>query len=189
MQKHVVDIDEIGRALDEFSTPGCSPLSAQRLAVDMGRALGQAIRHHGIEPDYLCPVLRAGLPLAVGLSNHYPQAQVAPIHASRLGVSNAIAIERVAPIRSGSTLLLVDTIAATGSTLVALGRMLKAEWEHLRLLVAIGYASPEALQRLADSGHFEAAWLGRVADGVDAQGYLFPATHGDAGDKMFAGMF
>lgn len=189
MHTHLVDIPEITTALEEFSAPDCNPLSAQRLIADMGAGLGARIRSHAASFDYLCPILRAGLPLAVGISRHFPDVEVAPIHAKRLTSTQTIAVERIASIRNDSSLLLVDTILATGGTLTTLGRLLKEEWEGLRLLAAVGYASPEALQKLESSGLFDTIWVGRVADGVDAQGYLFPATHGDAGDKMFAGMF
>ena len=189
MQTHLVDVPEIAKALEEFSAPDCNPLNAQRLIADMGASLGQRLRSESVQFDYLCPILRAGLPLAVGLSRHFPYVEVAPIHARREFNTQTIAVERIAAIRDGSTLLLVDTIAATGGTLVTLGRLLKQEWEGLRLLVAVGYASPTALERLESSDVFDSTWVGRIADGVDAQGYLFPATHGDAGDKMFRGMF
>ncbi|GAB3380956.1 uracil phosphoribosyltransferase [Lysobacter fragariae] len=189
MHIHLVDIPEIATTLEEFSSPDCNQLNAQRLIADMGSTLGQRIRSQSVAFDYLCPILRAGLPLAVGISRHFPEVAVAPIHAKRLTNAQTIAVERIAAIRDDSTLLLVDTIAATGGTLATLGRLLKEEWEGLRLLAAVGYASPEALGRLEGSGVFDTIWVGRVADGVDAQGYLFPATNGDAGDKMFRGMF
>lgn len=189
MQTHLVDVPEIATALAAFSAPDCNQLSAQRLIADMGATLGERIRRQAVGFDFLCPVLRAGLPLAVGISRHFPDAEVAPIHARRLASTQTIAVERMAAIRNGATLLLADTIAATGGTLATLGRLLREEWEGVRLLAAVGYASPEALARLEGTGVFDSIWVGHVADGVDAQGYLFPATNGDAGDKMFRDMF
>ena len=44
MQTHLVDVPEIAKALEEFSTPDCNPLNAQRLIADMGASLGQRLR-------------------------------------------------------------------------------------------------------------------------------------------------
>lgn len=174
--------------IDEFSAPDCNPLVAQYVIGELGRTLGERIRDTGADVDVVCPILRAGLPFAVGLGTRFPRARVAPIHARRHIGTGTVAVERVADVHDGDALLLVDTIAATGRTLVTLGRLLSSEWSGLTLQVAIGYASPEALEVVSRSGFYERVWVARIAGGVDAAGYLFPATNGDAGDKMFGGM-
>lgn len=189
MHTHVVGTPELVMALEKFSAPECGQLSAQHLVADIGSILGKRIKSQSTRLDYLCPILRAGLPLAVGISRHFPEVKVAFIHAKRLANTKMIAVERIASIRNNSALLLVDTIAATGSTLATLGRLLKEEWKALQLFAAVGYASHEALEKLRKSRAFASTWVGCLANGVDAKGYLFPSTNGDAGDKMFRGIF
>ena len=189
MAKHISNEHRIAMLLEEFSAPECNTLDAQRLVSDIGGILGEQIARAEDRIDALCPILRAGLPLAVGISRHLSGLDVAPIHAKRLSGRERVAIEQVGKIRSNSTLLLTDTVAATGKTLTTVAALLHSEWQDLRLLVAVAYASPEAISAVEACDLISGLWIGQVAQGVDSNGYLFPATNGDAGDKMYLEMF
>jgi len=188
-QTHICREPGFAGLLDQFSAADCNALDAQRLVVDMGDLLGEWIARSGERVDALCPILRAGLPLAVGISRHLSGLDVSPIHAKRLPGRDRVAIERIGKIRSGSTLLLTETIAATGKTLTTVADLVHSEWRDVRLLVAVAYASPKAIAAVEECGLVAGMWIGQVAHGVDEHGYLFPATNGDAGDKLYMDMF
>jgi uracil phosphoribosyltransferase len=189
IRQRTQEIPGIAALLTEFSAPNCNPLDAQRLAADMGERAGEHLVRNGVGIDTLCPILRAGLPFAVGISRHYPGAHVAAIHARRLGGRDRVAIERMGPLRDGATILLIDTIGATGSTLVAVSGAIREDYPRMRILAISAYASPTAVERVLACGTVDDYIVGRLADGVDADGYLYPPTHGDAGDKLYADMF
>lgn len=189
LHQRAEEIPGIAALLSEFSAPDCNPLDAQRLAIDMGERAGAHLLRNGIVVDALCPILRAGLPFAVGISRYYPGAHVAAIHARRLRGRDRVAIERMGPLRDGTTVLLIDTIGATGSTLVAVSGAIREDYQRMRILAISAYASPMAVERVLACGTVDDYIVGRLADGVDTDGYLYPPTHGDAGDKLYADMF
>lgn len=186
---HICKERAFASLLEQFSAADCNTLDAQRLVVDMGELLGEGIARSGERIDALCPILRAGLPLAVGISRHLSGLDVTPIHAKRLPGRERVAIERIGSIRDESTLLLTETIAATGKTLTTVAELVHSEWRNVRLLVAVAYASPKAIAAVEMCGLVDRMWIGQVAQGVDENGYLFPATNGDAGDKLYMDMF
>ena len=94
----------------------------------------------------------------------------------------------------GRDVLLMDTIIATGATVLKLLDEMKATIEasvgssmecSRCVTVLTCYANPRALNAIMGHPLVKGIAVGAVADGVDNKGFLFPSTEGDIGDKLF----
>jgi 4a-hydroxytetrahydrobiopterin dehydratase len=95
------------------------------------------------------------------------------------------------PASDDGKIVILDTIIATGDTVVKLCEEL---WEMSgglprSVVVLCVYAAPEALERVARCPVVEYVVVGRRAERCDERGYLVPYTNGDIGDKIFGGVW
>jgi len=142
----------------------------------------------------LCSVLRAGLPLHQGVLNYFDQIENAFISAYRHHTSEEdfeIKVEYLAsPSLEGKTLILVDPMLATGSSLVAVQKALNklGEVKQIHLLSVI--AAQEGIDFVSSdfvSSHFPEnshLWVATVDPDLNSKGYIIPGL-GDAGDLAF----
>ena len=137
----------------------------------------------------LCSVLRAGLPLHQGVLNYFDQIENAFISAYRQHTTDEdfeIKVEYLAsPSLDGKTLILVDPMLATGSSLVAVQKALN-KMGHIKQIHLISViAAQEGIDFV--SSHFPEnshLWVATVDPDLNSKGYIIPGL-GDAGDLAF----
>ncbi len=135
-------------------------------------------------------ILRAGLPLHQGILNYFDDAQNAFVTAYRKyhkGEEFHIKIEYCStPDLTGKTLILADTMLATGASLEVAFKRLCEEGEpyhtHLVCPIASAYAV-EYLQKhiLKDN---VTLWVAAIDEELTSHSYIVPGL-GDAGDLAF----
>ena len=135
-------------------------------------------------------ILRAGLPLHNGLLNYFDKAQNAFVAAYRkYGKDNKFTIQieyASTPSAEGKTLILADTMLATGSSLVLAYNKLceTGEPSHTHLVCPIaseyspGYLSKHLPHKKVT------LWVAAVDEELTNKSYIVPGI-GDAGDLAF----
>lgn len=138
----------------------------------------------------LATILRAGLPLHQGLLNYFDDAQNAFVAAYRKydkGDDFHINIEYVtAPELEGKTLILADTMLATGASLeIAYNRLCEdGEPAHTHLVCPIASAyAMEYLQKHLPADKVT-LWVAAIDEELTSHSYIVPGI-GDAGDLAY----
>jgi len=142
------------------------------------------------EQPVLATVLRAGLPLHRGLLNYFDRADNAFISAYRKHEGDAdsfeVEIEYLAsPSLEGRTVVLCDTMLATGSSMVLAYQALMQRGQPRQVHVVSVIASTAGVEFVQQ--HLPAnttLWLGAVDHEMTARAYIVPGL-GDAGDLAF----
>lgn len=159
--------------------------------VDVETPLGTARCHDISERIVLATILRAGLPFHHGFLNYFDHAENAFVSAYRRyrekGDSFDILVEYLAsPSIEGKTLILVDPMLATGSSMELAYKAMLRKGTPARIHVASVIASRKSVDYI--SQHFPAdrttVWLGAIDDEVNAHSYIVPGL-GDAGDLAY----
>lgn len=138
----------------------------------------------------ICSILRAGLPLHVGVMNYFDAAESGFVSAYRKHKSNStdfdIEVEYVAcPDLRSKTLVLVDPMLATGSSLVAtleaLTQFGQPKEIHVISVIASKAGVAYVKQYLPSNAHL---WVADIDNILDDKGYIIPGL-GDAGDLAY----
>lgn len=153
-------------------------------------ALGVANTKQLSEQPVIATILRAGLPLHLGILNYFDQAQNAFISAYRKHHKNNtfdIAVEYVAsPDLTDKILILCDPMLASGSSMILTYKELlkKGTPKHTHIVCTI--ASSEGLNYLKANmpSNNYTVWCAAVDEELTAQSYIVPGL-GDAGDLAF----
>lgn len=143
-----------------------------------------------IEQPVVAAVLRAGLPLHQGVINYFDKADNAFISAYRMHHSDNEFEVRVeyssCPDLNNRTLILCDTMLATGSSLLLSYQTFLEDYgspQHTHLVTAI--ASAEGIEMLNQNIKTPTTlWVGAIDEELTAQAYIVPGL-GDAGDLAF----
>jgi uracil phosphoribosyltransferase len=138
----------------------------------------------------IATILRAGLPLHTGLLNYFDKAQNAFIAAYRkYGKDNKFTIQveyASTPTIDGKTLIIADTMLATGSSLVLAYQKLCESGEPAHTHIVCPIASEQSLGYL--SKHLPhkkvTLWIAAVDQELTNKSYIVPGL-GDAGDLAF----
>ena len=139
----------------------------------------------------LATILRAGIPFHQGFLNYFDRASCSFISAYRRYSKDGTFNVRVEYISSGDitdkTLLLVDPMLATGTSLVlAYNALLEKKGFPAHVHIAAGVASEEGLEYVKK--HLPAAnttiWCGAVDQELTVHSYIVPGL-GDAGDLAY----
>lgn len=137
----------------------------------------------------LCSILRAGLPLHIGILNYFDKIENAFISAYRHHTSPEdfdIKVEYLAsPSLDNKILVLADPMLATGSSLCAVYDIMKTLGSIKEIHVMAVIASAQGIDLVAD--HFPEnthLWVATVDQELDDRGYIVPGL-GDAGDLAF----
>ena len=135
-------------------------------------------------------ILRAGLPLHQGILNYFDDAQNAFVAAYRKydkGEGFHINIEYAStPDLTGKTLILADTLLATGASLEIAYKKLceQGEPKHTHIVCPISSAyAVEYLQKNLD-GRKATLWVAAIDEELTSKSYIVPGL-GDAGDLAF----
>ena len=135
-------------------------------------------------------ILRAGLPLHQGVLNIFDSAQNAFIAAYRkYGKDNKFKIQMeyaTMPSIEGKTVVLVDPMLATGSSIILAYNKICTNGEPLHSHIVAAIASRESLSLLSKNlPHSKVTlWVGAVDEERTDKSYIVPGL-GDAGDLAF----
>jgi uracil phosphoribosyltransferase len=141
------------------------------------------------EDIVICSVLRAGLPLHIGVLNYFDKAENAFISAYRHHLNSTdfeIIVEYVAsPCLDNKTLLLVDPMLATGQSLALTFEALKSHGnpKQVHLLSVIGAEDGVNYikNKFPENTHL---WIAAIDKTLNDKNYIVPGL-GDAGDLAY----
>ncbi len=152
--------------------------------------LGRCVCREPSDTVVVATILRAGLPFHHGFLNCFDRAENAFVSAYRRyrekGDTFDVLVEYLAsPRLDGKTLLLVDPMLATGSSMELAYRALLTKGTPAKIHVASVIASRQSVEYIRD--HFPEGttlWCGDIDDEVNSHSYIVPGL-GDAGDLAF----
>ncbi|MFA5297245.1 MAG: uracil phosphoribosyltransferase [Lutibacter sp.] len=137
----------------------------------------------------LCSILRAGLPLHLGLLNYFDEAENGFISAYRKHINETefeIVVEYFAsPNLDGKILILADPMLATGRSIASVFEGLKKHGTPKEIHLACVIGATEGIEYVKK--HFPATttlWIATVDEHLNDKGYIVPGL-GDAGDLSF----
>ena len=143
------------------------------------------------EQIVIATILRAGLPFHHGFLNFFDRAENAFVSAYRRykekGDSFDVLVEYLAsPSIEGKTLILVDPMLATGSSMELGYRALLTKGTPAKIHVASVIASRQSVEYV--KAHFPeertTLWIGAIDPEINAHSYIVPGL-GDAGDLAY----
>lgn len=152
--------------------------------------LGIATINQPSDELVICSILRAGIPLHMGLLNYFDQAQNSFISAYRHHPNQdekfEIKVEYLAsPSIDGKILVLADPMLATGQSFVNVYKAIKKVGTPKEIHIVSVIAAQEGIDYLASE--FPAntrMWVGTIDQKLDKYDYIVPGL-GDAGDLCF----
>jgi len=152
--------------------------------------LGVAETKQLAEQPVIGTILRAGLPLHLGILNYFDKAQNAFISAYRRHHKNntfEIILEYVAcPDLTDKVVILCDPMLATGSSMVLTYKALLAKGipKHTHIVTAVAsQVGIDYLKANMPSPNYT-LWCGAIDEELTAHSYIVPGL-GDAGDLAF----
>ena len=159
--------------------------------VDVTTPLGTAKCQQAVDRIVLATIMRAGIPFHHGFLNYFDRAENAFVSAYRRykekGDSFDVLVEYLAsPSIEGKTLILVDPMLATGSSMELAYKAMLRKGNPAKIHVASVIASKKSVDYICE--HFPkdktTIWLGAVDDEVNSHSYIVPGL-GDAGDLAY----
>lgn len=163
------------------------PFKTERVDTPLG-----SVNVSEIDTDVvLATILRAGLPFHNGFLNYFDRAENAFVSAYRKykekGDSFDVLIEYMAsPSIDGKTLILIDPMLATGSSMELGYRALLNNGNPSQIHVASVIASQQAVDYIAKVFPQDKTtlWVGAIDPEINQHSYIVPGL-GDAGDLAF----
>ena len=158
--------------------------------VNITTPLGQKETYLLDDEIVICSVLRAGLPLHLGVLNYFDKADNAFISAYRKTNADTgeieIKVEYLAsPDLEGKILLLVDPMLATGKSLVAVFDAIKVNGTPKDIHIIVTIASQKGIDLLeANLPEDTNLWIADIDPILNEKSYIVPGL-GDAGDLAF----
>lgn len=152
--------------------------------------LGIADTNHLEAQPVIATILRAGLPIHIGVLNYFDRAENAFISAYRRHHKDNtfdIHVEYVSsPNLNGKTLILCDPMIATGASIVLAYKALLAKGtpKHVHIVSAISSKIGVEYVRTHMPTKDFTIWCGAVDEELTAHSYIVPGL-GDAGDLAF----
>jgi uracil phosphoribosyltransferase len=157
-------------------------------AVEVQTPLGIAQVNVPAEQPVLCTILRAGLPFHQGFMNVFDQSTSAFVTAHRKTKktgSFVISIEHIStPNLEGKTLILIDTMLATGQSVVQVCKELLGQYQLASLHIAAVIASTEGVEHVRANLPMANLWVGAIDEEMTTKSFIVPGL-GDAGDLAF----
>lgn len=152
--------------------------------------LGIATINQPSDELVICSILRAGIPLHMGLLNYFDQAQNSFISAYRHHPNQdenfEIKVEYIAsPNIDGKILVLADPMLATGQSFVNVYNAIMKVGTPKEIHIVSVIAAQEGIDYLAtELPENTKMWVGTIDPNLDKYGYIVPGL-GDAGDLCF----
>ncbi|HEY9004383.1 MAG TPA: uracil phosphoribosyltransferase [Mucilaginibacter sp.] len=133
-------------------------------------------------------ILRAGLPFHQGFMNFFDKSASAFITAYRKVKKTGafvINIDHIsAPDLEDKTVIICDTMLATGQSIVMVCKELIAQYNIKELHIAAVIASTEGVEHVRANLPKAHLWLGAIDEEMTSKAYIVPGL-GDAGDLSF----
>ena len=135
-------------------------------------------------------ILRAGLPLQKGIFNFFDHAETAFLAAFRkYGAGDYFEIRAdycTTPSLEGKTLILADTMLATGSSIeIAIDKLIQEGGDPVAIHLVCPIASTYAVDNLSKRyGDEVTLWVAAIDEELTSHSYIVPGL-GDAGDLAF----
>ncbi|MCD4664293.1 MAG: uracil phosphoribosyltransferase [Bacteroidales bacterium] len=142
------------------------------------------------EYPILIPLLRAGVPMHLGLLNIFDKSESAFISAYRKVKKNKKFIIKVdyvsCPELADKTIIIADPMLATGASVVAAYKELLNHGKPKHTHIVIIIASTEGINYIKKYLPVSevTVWVGAIDEELTAQAYIVPGL-GDAGDLAF----
>lgn len=151
------------------------------VATPMGEARGHRLRG----TIGLVPILRAGLGMAEGALQVFPEAQVwhLGLYRDEHTLQPIAYYNRLPPRPTVAWCFILDPMLATGGSAVAAVDILK-RWGVPRVVFVGLIAAPEGLERFAAAHPDIPVVVAAVDDRLNDRGFIVPGL-GDAGDRQF----
>lgn len=152
--------------------------------------LGIAETKHLASQPVIATILRAGLPMHIGVLNYFDRAENAFISAYRRHHKDNtfdIHVEYVSsPSLDGKILILCDPMIATGGSLVLAYKAILAKGtpKHVHIISAISSREGVDFVRANLPTKNFTIWCGAIDEELTAHSYIVPGL-GDAGDLAF----
>lgn len=152
--------------------------------------LGIAETSHLVDQPVIATILRAGLPMHLGVLNYFDRAQNAFISAYRRHHKDNtfdIHVEYVSsPSIDNKVLILCDPMIATGSSIVLAYKAIlsKGTPKHVHIISAISSREGVDFVKANMPSKNFTIWCGAVDEELTAHSYIVPGL-GDAGDLAF----
>ena len=152
--------------------------------------LGIAQTSHLKAQPVIATILRAGLPMHIGVLNYFDRADNAFISAYRRhhkDNSFDIHVEYVSsPSIDGKVLIMCDPMIATGSSIVLAYKAILAKGtpKHVHIVSAISSKQGVDYVKANMPTQNFTIWCGALDEELTAHSYIVPGL-GDAGDRMF----
>lgn len=159
--------------------------------VEIQTPLGKAICQDPDEKIVLATILRAGMPFHHGFLNYFDNAENAFLSAYRRyhekGDAFDVVVEYLAsPSIEGKTLILVDPMLATGTSMELGYKALLTKGNPAKIHIASVIASKAGVNYVKDHipDDKTTLWVGAIDNEINAHSYIVPGL-GDAGDLAF----
>lgn len=156
--------------------------------VEVQTPLGTTNINLPAEQPVIGTILRAGLPFQQGFMNFYDKSDGAFITAYRKVKKNGafiIQIDHIStPNLDDATLILCDTMLATGQSVVQVCKELMATYAIKTLHIAAVIASTEGIEHVRANLPKANIWVCAVDEEMTTKAYIVPGL-GDAGDLAF----
>ncbi len=152
--------------------------------------LGISETSHLISQPVIATILRAGLPIHIGVLNYFDAAENAFISAYRRHHKDNtfdIHVEYVSsPDLTGKTLIICDPMIATGASIVLAYKAIlsKGTPKHVHIVSAISSRQGIDFVKANIATKDITIWCGAVDEELTAHSYIVPGL-GDAGDLAF----
>lgn len=157
---------------------------------DVQSPLGIAKINQPADELVICSILRAGIPLHMGLLNYFDQAQNSFISAYRHHPNQdeefEIKVEYLAsPSIDGKILVLADPMLATGRSFVNVYNAIKKVGTPKEIHIVSVIGAQEGIDYLTrEFPEDTKMWIATIDQKLDKYGYIVPGL-GDAGDLCF----
>ena len=157
---------------------------------DTQTPLGIAQTSHIISQPVIATILRAGLPMHIGVLNYFDQAENAFISAYRRHHKDNtfdIHVEYVSsPSIDNKTLILCDPMIATGSSIVLAFKAILAKGTPSHTHIVSAISSQQGIDYVKENMPTKdfTIWCGAIDEELTSHSYIVPGL-GDAGDLAF----
>ena len=137
-------------------------------------------------------ILRAAMPMVEGLLKVFPMARMGVISARRREESHErgsmdFEVEmnyvRIPRLGRGTTVMIVDPMLATGSTMLAAMRAIEERGEPGRMILINAIGTRQAVERILAERPVD-IYLAAIDPEINGDGYIVPGL-GDAGDRAY----
>jgi len=145
-----------------------------------------------LEEAVLVSVLRASMPMLEGMLEVFRSSQVGFVVARRYEAENGFVEDIDAQVHyvnlpdiEGRTVIVVDPMLATGSTLKKVLSKVLSFGRPSRILVVSAIATSYGISRVLGTVPDATLYVASIDEGLDQKGYILPGL-GDAGDRAYS---